>query len=81
MPRGAAVDDSGRLYVVDTSDHNVKVYNVGNSNSQTPAFIGLFGTEGQLDGTFEFPNGIATDTRAHIYVTDRENNRVQVWGY
>jgi DNA-binding beta-propeller fold protein YncE len=81
MPRGAAVDDSGRLYVVDTSDHNVKVYNVGNSNSETPAFVGLFGTEGQLDGTFEFPNGIATDTRAHIYVTDRENNRVQVWGY
>ena len=80
MPRGTAVDDSGRLYVVDTSDHNVKVYNVGDSGS-TPAYVGLFGTEGQLDGTFEFPNGIATDTRAHIYVTDRENNRVQVWGY
>ena len=81
MPRGAAVDDSGRLYVVDTSDQNVKVYNVGSSESPTPAYVGLFGTEGQLDGTFEFPNGIATDTRAHIYVTDRENNRVQVWGY
>jgi DNA-binding beta-propeller fold protein YncE len=81
MPRGAAVDDSGRLYVVDTSDHNVKVYNLGNSTSETPVYVGLFGTEGQLDGTFEFPNGIATDTRAHIYVTDRENNRVQVWGY
>ena len=81
MPRGAAVDDSGRLYVVDTSDHNVKVYNIGSSNPETPTYVGLFGTEGQLDGTFEFPNGVATDTRAHIYVTDRENNRVQVWGY
>ena len=81
MPRGAAVDDSGRLYVVDTSDQNVKVYNLGNSDSAVPTYVGLFGTEGQVDGTFEFPNGIATDTRAHIYVTDRENNRVQVWGY
>ena len=80
MPRGAAVDDSGRLYVVDTSDHNVKVYNLGDS-TKAPTYVGLFGTEGQLDGTFEFPNGVATDTRAHIYVTDRENNRVQVWGY
>ncbi len=81
MPRGAAVDDSGRLYVVDTSDQNVKVYNIGSSDSAVPTYVGLFGTEGQTDGTFEFPNGIATDTRAHIYVTDRENNRVQVWGY
>ena len=80
MPRGAAVDDSGRLYVVDTSDHNVKVYNIGDSG-KTPTYVGLFGNEGQTDGTFEFPNGVATDTRAHIYITDRENNRVQVWGY
>jgi len=46
-----------------------------------PTYIGSFGNEGQTDGTFEYPNGVATDTRAHIYVTDRENNRLQVWGY
>ena len=81
LPRGAAVDDAGRLLVADTSDHNVKVYKVGTTDAPTPTFIGLFGAEGQLDGTFEYPNGVATDTRAHIYITDRENNRVQVWGY
>jgi len=81
LPRGAAVDDAGRLFVVDTSDHMVRVYTVGNAKAPTPTFIGSFGDEGQLDGTFEYPNGVATDTRAHIYVTDRENNRVQVWGY
>jgi hypothetical protein len=48
MPRGVAVDDSGKL---------------------------------QLDGAFEYPNGVATDKRAHVYITDREDNRVQVWGY
>jgi DNA-binding beta-propeller fold protein YncE len=47
----------------------------------TPAFIASFGTEGQVDATFEYPNGVATDNRAHVYVTDQGNNRVQVWGY
>jgi sugar lactone lactonase YvrE len=46
-----------------------------------PVFIADFGTEGIRDGAFEFPNGVAVDERARVYVTDRENNRVQVWGY
>ena len=81
LPRGTAVDDAGRLFVADTADHMVRVYTVGDLKTPTPAYIGSFGTEGKLDGTFEYPNGVATDTRAHIYITDRENNRVQVWGY
>jgi DNA-binding beta-propeller fold protein YncE len=80
LPRGAAVDDSGRLYIADTADHMVRVYTIDESKA-TPTYVGSFGAEGQTDGTFEYPNGVATDTRAHIYVTDRENNRVQVWGY
>jgi len=80
LPRGAAVDDAGRLFVADTADHMVRVYTIDESKV-TPTYVGSFGGEGQLDGTFEYPNGVATDKRAHIYITDRENNRVQVWGY
>lgn len=80
LPRGVAVDDAERLYVADTADHMIRVYAIDKSKP-TPTYIGSFGGEGQLDGTFEYPNGVATDTRSHIYVTDRENNRVQVWGY
>jgi len=80
MPRGVAVDEAGRLFVVDTADHMVRVYRVEKSKV-TPTYIGSFGDEGQLDGTFEYPNGVATDKRARVYITDRENNRVQVWGY
>ena len=80
LPRGAAVDDAGRLFVADTSDHQVRVYKIENAKA-TPTYIGSFGDEGQTDGLFEYPNGVATDSRARIYVTDRENNRVQVWGY
>ncbi len=81
MPRGVGVDDSGRLFVVDTTDHMVRVYTLGATAPDVPTFVGSFGGEGRLDGTFEYPNGLALDTRAHIYVTDRLNNRVQVWGY
>jgi len=80
MPRGVAADDSGKLLVVDTADHMVRLYTTDKSKP-TPTYVGSFGTEGQLDGTFEYPNGVATDKRAHVYITDRENNRVQVWGY
>jgi DNA-binding beta-propeller fold protein YncE len=80
MPRGVAVDDTGKLLVVDTADHMIRTYSTDKSKL-TPTYIGSFGTEGQLDGAFEYPNGVATDKRAHVYITDRENNRVQVWGY
>jgi DNA-binding beta-propeller fold protein YncE len=81
LPRGVALDGAGRLYVVDSSDHMVRIYNDASSTVPGPTFIASFGTEGQTDGTFEYPNGVATDTRAHVYITDQGNNRVQVWGY
>ncbi len=81
MPRGVGLDDSGRLFVVDTTAHMVRVFTVGATAAATPTYVGSFGGEGRLDGTFEYPNGLAVDTRAHIYVTDRLNNRVQVWGF
>ena len=86
LPRGTAIDNSNRLYVVDTSAHTIKVYRITaekspSAKSPSVKYIGSFGEEGQIDGTFEFPNGVATDARSRLYVTDRENNRVQVWGY
>jgi tripartite motif-containing protein 71 len=81
LPRGTAIDDRGRLYVVDTSNHTVRMYRIGDAKSAAPKYIGSFGEEGTVDGRFEFPNGIATDNRARVYITDRENNRIQVWSY
>lgn len=80
LPRGLALDDSGRLFVVDATDHMVRGYRLG-SRPGNPTYLGSFGDEGQLDGTFRFPNGGAADERGRLYVTDRDNNRVQVWTY
>lgn len=81
LPRGMAVDDKGRLFVVDTTDQMVRVFTTSTSPTEAPAYVGSFGDQGREDGTFLFPNGLATDTRGRIYVADRENNRIQVWGY
>ena len=81
LPRGVATDAGGRLYVVDATGQLVHVYRIGTSADWRPALIAEFGSEGIGDGQFSFPNGVAVDSRNRVYVTDRENDRVQVWGY
>jgi DNA-binding beta-propeller fold protein YncE len=81
LPRGVAVDGSGRWFVVDTTNHTVHVYRLADPSTHKVDFVGSFGEEGIVDGAFEYPNGVATDTRSNVYVTDRENDRVQVWSF
>lgn len=81
LPRGVAVNADGRLYVVDATNHTVKVYTYDRKWAKAPTFVGSFGQEGLGNGMFEYPNAVATDNRGRIYVTDRENNRVQIWEY
>lgn len=78
LPRGLAVDDKDRLYVVDTISHNIAVLQLGES---APRVLFTLGSQGLKDGQFVFPNGLAIDGSNRIYITDRENDRVQVWSY
>jgi hypothetical protein len=57
------------------------IYKVPGPDDRTPPFVGRFGTQGTGDGQFEVPNGIAVDTRGHVFVTDLANDRTQVWSY
>jgi sugar lactone lactonase YvrE len=76
-----AVDDRGRLFVVDTTDHMVRLFSTSSSPTTPPTYVASFGDQGVGDGQFMYPNGVASDGRGRIYVTDRQNNRIQVWGY
>lgn len=80
LPRGVAVD-ADRVYVGDATGQGVFVYRTPTTDSQRLDFIGFFGGEGVEDGKFEFPNGVATDTRGRVYIADTVNDRVQVWSY
>ena len=77
LPRGLAIDKRNLLHVVDTFGHSVLVFQAG----ETLTKLFNFGGGGIDSGEFNYPNGIAIDEVGKIYVTDRENNRVQVWKY
>ena len=81
LPRGMALDDEQRLYVVDSVDQSVKVYQVAGEPGSPPTFVGSFGAVGTGDGDFHYPNDVATDGRGRVYVADWDNDRVQIWTY
>lgn len=81
LPRGVGIDDRGRVFVADTTDHMVRMYTRGAQLTDHPEFVGSMGDQGMGDGEFNFPNGLDVDARARIYIADRENNRIQVWGF
>jgi len=76
FPRGIDIEGN-YLYVVDTFDHKVKVFDI--EMGMEPVFN--FGRQGSGNGEFNFPNGLALDAKGRIYIADRENNCVRVFGY
>lgn len=72
-PTGLSVDPaSGRVYVADTNEHNVKVYGV---NGKLVQIIGQVGTK---PGEFNAPTHLAF-AGGKLYVTDTFNARVQLF--
>jgi uncharacterized protein (TIGR03663 family) len=69
-PTGLAVSEGGRLYVADTTNHQVKIYDEDGTLERT---IGEYGS-GQ--NQFNEPRGIAVDSQGNIYVADTWNARV-----
>lgn len=70
-PQGVAADKNNRIYVADTLNHRIQVFDE-NGN-----FIGNWGNEGALDGQFSFPYGITVDNNLNVYVADTGNHRIQ----
>ena len=80
MPRGIAIDDHGRVVVVDTTAHQVRFYSIDAATGAL-TYVNSIGTEGRQEGGLEFPTGVAADTRGRVYVSDTQNDRLQVWSY
>ncbi len=79
VPRGIYLDSKTPVGLVllsaDAISNQVDIYSLDGK------LLGSFGEPGILDGQFRFPNDVGLDGQGRIYVTDRENNRVQVWGW
>jgi sugar lactone lactonase YvrE len=73
MPSNVAVDAEGNLFVADTWNNRVQVFDAEGK------FIRAFGKAGDGPGYFARPKGIAVDGDGHVWVADAVQDRVQVF--
>jgi len=72
-PTGVAVDQDGNLYVCDTLNDRVEIFDADGK------FMSTFGKAGDGPGYFARPKGVAIDSDGHIWVADGMQDRVQVF--
>ena len=72
-PSNVAVDAEGDVYVTDTFNDRIEVFDADGQ------FLRMWGKVGNVAGSFMRPKGIAVDGDGHIYVVDSEFNNVQIF--
>ncbi|MGA7370618.1 MAG: 6-bladed beta-propeller [Nitrososphaeraceae archaeon] len=73
-PAVVAFDSDGNVYVTDSGNQRVQKFTTDGS------FITQWGEEGEDDGQFSTPEGLAIDSASgKVYVSDTSNNNVQVF--
>jgi sugar lactone lactonase YvrE len=72
-PTGLAVDQDGNLYVCDTLNNRIEVFDADG------VFIRAYGKNGDAPPNFARPKGIAIDSDGHIWVADGVQDKVQVF--
>jgi uncharacterized protein (TIGR03663 family) len=70
QPTGAAVDAQGNVYVADTQNHRIAVFDAQGG------FVRAIGSKGAGEGQFFEPRGVAIAADGSIYVADTWNARI-----
>ncbi len=73
-PRNLAVGPDGSIYVADSGNHRVQVFDAAGN------YLLQWGSEGAGPGQFSEPWGIAVGPDGRVYVADTWNHRVQIFG-
>jgi DNA-binding beta-propeller fold protein YncE len=73
FPTNLFVDAKGQLYVTDTLNFRVQVFDADGK------LLRIFGTQGDTGGSFNRPKGVGVDSDGHIYVADTSFNNFQVF--
>ena len=73
LPTNVAVDKDGDVYVTDTLNDRVEIFDADGN------FITMFGKNGDGPGSLSRPKGIAVDSDKHIWIADAVQQRVKVF--
>ena len=73
FPTNLAVSRDGLVYVADTLNFRIQVFDPDGKP------VRAFGTLGDAPGTFNRPKGVAVDSEGHVYVADSAFDNFQVF--
>ena len=73
FPTNLAVDKQGRLYVADTLNFRIQVFD------SAGAFVKSIGSQGDGPGHLNRAKGVGVDSDGHIYIADSSFNNFQVF--
>jgi DNA-binding beta-propeller fold protein YncE len=73
LPSSVAVDKDGNVYVTDTLNNRVEIFDADGK------FISMFGKNGDGPADFTRPKGIAVDCDGNIWVIDTYQDKVKIF--
>ncbi|MBF0408030.1 MAG: IPT/TIG domain-containing protein [Candidatus Riflebacteria bacterium] len=89
-PGSVALDSLGRIFVADTGNHRIQIFNslgvfeswIGQDDTNLTGVhlpnSGRRGKRGNSTGMFDNPNWVHLDATGTIYIADTSNNRIQL---
>lgn len=72
-PRGIFVGKGGKIYVADTGNDRVQIFNADGT------YDNMFGDSGSGEGEFRSPSSIAVNSLGNIYVADTKNKMIKAF--